>query len=73
MTKTAFDRDNILTNEERVLSAKKCCNLLEPRSGEFNDWELNFFVDMHKQLDTYKNCTERQLAKLRDMVEKYAT
>lgn len=71
MTKTAFNRDNILTNEERVESGRKCYQLLEPYTGDFNEWELNFITSMSDQLDR-GFCSERQLKTLRDMVEKYA-
>lgn len=71
MTQTAFNRDNILTNEERVESGRKCYRLLEPYTGDFNDWELNFITNVSDQLDR-GFCSERQLKVLRDMAEKYA-
>lgn len=72
MTKTAFNRDNILTNEERLESATKCRKLLDPNTGGFNDWELEFYASVCDQMDNRNFCSERQLAKLRDLVEKYA-
>ena len=71
MTQTAYNRDNILTEEERVQSGRKCYSLLEPYTGDFNDWELGFITNLSDQLDNGQ-CSERQLKVLRDMTEKYA-
>lgn len=71
MTKTAFDRDNVLSAEERTVSAAKCCGLLGPHFEEMRDREQEFYQEMESRLEGYP-ITERQLAWLRDLVSKYA-
>lgn len=71
MTKTAFDRDGILSNDERLTSARKCLGLRAGREHEMNDWEQEFVSDMGEKVANGW-CSERQLAKLRDIVEKCA-
>jgi hypothetical protein len=73
MTKTAFDRDGILTPDDRLTSARKCVSLLEPHALEMNPRDTSFLSSM--VLETRKTSgtvSERQLAWLRDLVEKYA-
>jgi hypothetical protein len=71
MTKTAFDRDNVLNDDERIASARKCIKLLLPELDRMNNAEQQFVDDMDSVLDQGRP-TERQLAWLRDLVEKYA-
>jgi hypothetical protein len=71
MTKTAFNRDNILSPEERLASARKCLALLEPEVGGMGEFEAEFVENMQERIDRY-GVTERQLAWLRDLVTKYA-
>lgn len=74
MTKTAFNRDGVLTSEERAASARKCVNLLgavDPHSMREKDW--TFFCDQLAESKKFQYApSERQLAWLRDLVEKYA-
>lgn len=74
MTKTACTRDNVLDEHERATSARKCVNLLgdvDPNRFKPNEW--GFFCGQlsASKLTDYAP-SERQLAWLRDMVEKYA-
>lgn len=71
MTKTAFTRDNILTPQDRLDSARKCLALLEPETGGMGDKEAAFVEDMQNKIDQF-GVSERQLAWLRDLVTKYA-
>ena len=73
MTRTAFNRDNVLTPEERVTSSRKCIALLKDHVAEMTERERAFFqgTAWAAEKPTYQ-CTERQLAWLRDMVETYA-
>lgn len=71
MTKFAFDRDNILTHEERQVSAHKCVKLLQPVVNAMTTKEADFVDDMIGRVEAY-GASERQLAWLRDLVEKYA-
>lgn len=71
MTKLAFDRDNVLSPEERVTSARKCLNLLTPLTDGMGEKEAQFVDDMENKIDHF-GVTERQLVWLRDLVGKYA-
>lgn len=71
MTQTAFNRDGILTHEERQTSARKCVALLKDNVNAMNQKEADFVDDMIGKVEAY-GATERQLAWLRDLVEKYA-
>lgn len=71
MTKTAFERDNILSPEDRMASARKCLNLLGEHVDGMGDKEGAFVEDMQNKIDHF-GVTERQLAWLRDLVSKYA-
>lgn len=73
MAKAAFERDGILTGDERVGAAKKCLDLLSPYTEEMRDREREFVEDRADWIDR-PNCSisERQLAWLRDLVQKYA-
>jgi hypothetical protein len=71
MTKTAFDRDNILSPEDRLASARKCLSLLLPEVNGMGDKEADFVNDMENRIEHF-GVTERQLAWLRDLVTKYA-
>lgn len=70
MTKTAFNRDGVLTGDERRASANKCVNLLIDYSESMSTKERQFVEDI---TDTTLPVTERQLAWLRDLVSKYVT
>jgi len=72
MTKTSFNRDNVLSPEERVQSAVKCLSLLSDETERMTEKEADFVNDMEIKIDHF-GCTERQLAWLRDLVSKYAT
>lgn len=73
MPRPAFDRDNVLTPDERAASARKCLQLLGDVSAcdvRPKDW--TFFCNQlaaSKRLDYAP--TEPQLQWLRDMVSKY--
>jgi len=71
MTKPAFERDNILTPDDRLASARKCLALLEPEAGSMGDMESEFVESIQNRIDHY-GVSERQLAWLRDLVSKYA-
>lgn len=71
MTKTAFNRDNVLSPEDRLQSARKCLDLLAPEVDGMGDKESAFVEDMQNKIDRF-GVTERQLAWLRDLVSKYA-
>lgn len=73
MTKTAFERDNILTPEERAVSARKCLAILADASSEdmrMRDYE---FVPDQRTKAKYRSYTpsERELAYLRDICSKF--
>lgn len=70
MTKPAFNRDNILSSDERIRSARKCLALLSDCAEKMNAKELSFVEGMPDKLEEY-GCTEPQLQWLRDLVSKY--
>jgi hypothetical protein len=74
MTKPAFQRDNVLSEEERSRSAYKCLALLEDYTEKMNAKELAFVEDMPEKIERW-GCTELQLQLqwLRDLVSKYVT
>lgn len=71
MTQTAFERDGILSSDDRIASARKCLALLASETGGMGDREAEFVEDMQTRIDRY-GVSERQLAWLRDLVTKYA-
>lgn len=71
MTRTAFSRDNVLSADDRLASARKCLALLAPEMGGMGEKEAAFVEDMENKIDNY-GVSERQLAWLRDLVTKYA-
>ena len=70
MSKFAFNRDNILSPTERVTSARKCLTNLEPHIEAMGQTEADFVQRMLENIDRY-GVSERQLAWLRDLNEKY--
>lgn len=73
MTKTAFDRDNVLTPEERAVSARKCLSILKDASAEhFRQRDYEFLLQQREKA-RYLSYTpsERQLAYLRDLVARF--
>lgn len=70
MSRFAFERDNILSHEERQVAARKCMKLLVPVINAMNQKEADFVDDMVGKVEAY-GASERQLAWLRDLVEKY--
>ena len=72
MTKAAFNRDGILDEDERLISARKCLALLSGETERMGEREAEFVEDMENKIDSF-GVTERQLAWLRDLVSKYAT
>jgi hypothetical protein len=74
MTRTAFDRDNVLTPEDRLVSARKCVRLLEPHAQDMSPGETSFLSSITLEVRKIQGIiSERQLAWLRDLVTKYAT
>jgi hypothetical protein len=71
MTRTAFNRDDVLTPQDRIDSARKCLDLLAPEVDGMGDREAQFVTEMQEKIDRW-GVSERQLAWLRDLVEKYA-
>ncbi len=69
MSKTAFTRSNILSFQERQDAARKCLELVEDCLDKLNPREKQFVIDMGDKIETV-GCTERQLAWLRDIVDK---
>lgn len=67
-----FYRDNVLNEDERNKSARKCLALLEDCTARMNSKELGFVEDMPEKIDRW-GCTEPQLQWLRDLVSKYVT
>lgn len=67
-----FQRDNVLTDDERNTSARKCLALLEDYTERMNAKELGFVEDMPDKIERW-GCTEPQLQWLRDLVSKYVT
>lgn len=50
MTQTAFNRDNVLSEDDRLKSARKCLALLESETGMMDDKEAQFVADMQEKL-----------------------
>ena len=71
MTKTAFNRDNVLSDDDRLKSARKCLALLTSETDRMGQKEAEFVTEMEEKLEQW-GCSERQLAWLRDLVSKYA-
>jgi hypothetical protein len=72
MTKPAFNRDGILSEEERNRSARKCLALLEDCTERMNAKELVFVEQMPDKIERW-GCSEPQLQWLRDLVSRYVT
>jgi len=71
MAQTAFNRDNVLSPEDRIASARKCLDLLMPEVDGMGEREAQFVSEMQDKIDRW-GVSERQLAWLRDLVGKYA-
>lgn len=72
MARVAFDRDNILTPEDRLASARKCVSLLESHAHGMTPGETSFLSSITLKVKKSKRIiSERQLAWLRDLVSKY--
>lgn len=71
MTQTAFNRDGVLSEDDRLKSARKCLALLSSELDSMGTKEAGFVEDMQGKIDVY-GVSERQLAWLRDLVSKYA-
>jgi hypothetical protein len=71
MTQTAFNRDNVLSDDDRLKSARKCLALLASETDGMGDREAQFVSDMEEKIDRF-GVSERQLAWSRDLVSKYA-
>lgn len=76
MTRAAFNRDNVLTPEERATSARKCIQILDAEEIATDDMrakDYEFYISQRaeaKRIDYAPS--EPQLQWLRDLVEKYA-
>lgn len=75
MATTAFNRSNILDDTERAEAARRCLRILEEADeDEMKDNDYAFYIDqMAWSNRTGYAPSERQLAWLRDMVERYCT
>jgi hypothetical protein len=75
MARAAFQRDNVLTVDERATSARKCVSLLgdvHPHDMKAGDW--TFFSEQLAQSKNIRYApSEPQLQWLRDMVDRYVT
>jgi hypothetical protein len=67
-----FQRDNVLSADERNASARKCLALLEDCTERMNAKELGFVEDMPEKIERW-GCSEPQLQWLRDLVSRYVT
>jgi hypothetical protein len=63
-------RDNVLSDNERNASARKCLALLEDCTERMNAKELGFVKEMPDKIERW-GCSEPQLQWLRDLTEKY--
>ena len=73
MTKTAYERDNVLTPDERTASARKCLSILaEATFQDMSRSDYNF-LETHRRraLSIGYGLSERELAWLRDLVERF--
>lgn len=67
-----FQRDNILSDDERAKSARKCLTLLFGKESEMREKDRSFYLNqtvLATQLE-YR-ITEPQLQWLRDLVDRY--
>lgn len=73
MTKTAFERDGILTPEERVASARKCLSILASATSDDLSWKDFDFVQIQRNRakSLGYGLSERELAWLRDIVARF--
>ena len=69
MSKTAFNRDNVLSAQERADAARKCLSIIEDNVDALGQTERQFVERMQENIDRY-GVSERQLAWLRDISEK---
>lgn len=67
-----FQRDNVLSLDERNASARKCLSLLKDFTERMSARELGFIEEMPDKIERW-GCTEPQLQWLRDLVSKYVT
>jgi hypothetical protein len=65
-------RDNVLSDNERNASARKCLALLEDCTEKMNAKELSFVEEMPDKIERW-GCSEPQLQWLRDLVSKHVT
>lgn len=65
-------RDNVLTDDERNRSARKCLALLDDCMERLSAKELSFVEEMPDKIERW-GCSEPQLQWLRDLVSKYST
>lgn len=71
----AFNRDNILTPEERATSARKCINLLaQVDQSQISSKDLPFLLNQRQFSRNIRYApSELELQWLRDLVERYVT
>lgn len=75
MSKTQFKRDDILNSSERSEAGRKCLKILASvDADEMSEGNRKFYLAQDEAADRLNNWepSERQLAWLRDLVEKYA-
>ena len=76
MTQTAFNRDGVLSVDERVTSARKCIQILDAQENCTDDMrakDYDFYISQRAEAKRVDYApSERVLAWLRDLVEKYA-
>lgn len=75
MAKTQFNRDGILDSPERSEAGRKCLQILaDVDTDKMSEKNREFYLGQDAAADRFTNwCpSERQLAYLRDLVEKYA-
>lgn len=70
-----FQRDNILTPEERAASARKCLNLLEDKGAEhMRQRDYEFLIGQRAEAKSLRYApSEPQLQWLRDLVDRLVT
>ncbi len=76
MARTQFKRDGILDSSERAEAGRKCLKILAAvDTDDMREKDKNFYLGQDEKADRYSNWSpsERELAWLRDLVERYAS
>lgn len=73
MTRPAFTRDNVLSPEDRVASARKCLSILADAKSDDMSWKDYDFLENQRKAARYTTyaVSEKQLMYLRDLVSRF--